>query len=970
MIGPIRDLYRLNRCLGVIATLLLVTVAAGAQASRVGATLEGIVSDSSGGRIPKAEVHLRETNTHQLRTIVTDETGFFRSNELPVGTYEVFVEIPGFAPYHHTGVTLQVGQTVHLDVVLQPAGITTEVTVTAQPPAIDITQTSLTSTVDKERIEELPVSSRNYLNFVLLAPGVAASSQPQSQRAQAALTDSGFTFGGLRARSNNLSIDGLDNNDEYTGSSRTELSLEIVQEFQVVNNGLSAESGGASGGSINVVTKRGSNALHGDAFIFLQNGALNARDPFENEPGKPELQRYRTGLALGGPIVKDRTFYYTSFEQEHNKGESGSLIDPGVASAINGALSSGMFPRLGTRHINTGFFPAARAETEAAGRLDHQMSLKHSLMLRYAFTNNREAGDAFNTGGLTDASARGSSFTDDHALVGSFVSVFGPQAVGDFRFQIAARRAVLRTNDTQGPGIEIAGLVSFGRPYEGNGQRKENYYQLSYTYSRTRGRHLWKAGATANRVGLCAETLDGFGGIYLFGSLSDFLAGRPDLFRRSIGNAATNYAVTSWGAFLQDHWSPAPQWTLDMGIRYDFEHLPSGLNEDTNNISPRFGLAYSPTGKWVLRAGYGVFFDRFVLENLNRAIQMNGVTASEQVAEGDAAGQVFRSSVIGTLGPVPAIAPSIYRADPHLAASYSQQTSLAAEYLISANLTAKASYLLVRGVKLARTRNINLFPPVLLTPQNTADLGIASPTPQQIGRPVFSPARQYPQFDNIYQLDNSASSTYQGFAISLNRRMADELELSASYTLSKTFDDASDFNEQPQDPFNLRAERALSLQHQQQRFVFNALWDLPIGEDEKDQGQAHNLGLVDRIFSHIEMAPILTVSSGRPENPLTGLDWNRAQSFPMSGRPLGFARNSLLTPGLTTLDLRVLKYFPFGIPSRRLDLVVEFFNLFNHSNVTQINPGFGMNSTALGGFMQPIAGTGPRQIQFSLDFEF
>lgn len=323
MIGPLQDSYNVKRRLGVIVTLLLVTCAAGAQTSRVGATLQGTVSDPAGGRTPKAEVHLRETDILQSRTIVTDERGFFRTSELPVGTYKVFVETPGFAPYHHTGVTLQVGQTVHLDVVLQPAGITTEVTVTAQPPAIDPSQTSLTSTLDKERIEELPVSSRNYLNFVLLAPGVATSIQQPGVHAQAPLTDSGFTFGGLRARSNDFSVDGLDNNEEYTGLSRTELSLEIVQEFQVVNNGLSAESGGASGGSINVVTKKGSNMPQGDAFIFLQNGKLNARDPFENEPGKPDLQRHRAGFALGGPLVKDGTFYYTSFEQEHNRAQSG-----------------------------------------------------------------------------------------------------------------------------------------------------------------------------------------------------------------------------------------------------------------------------------------------------------------------------------------------------------------------------------------------------------------------------------------------------------------------------------------------------------------------------------------------------------------------------------------------------------------------------------------------------------------------
>ena len=171
------------------------------------------------------------------------------------------------------------------------------------------------------------------------------------------LGGSGFTFGGLRAQSNNVSIDGLDNNDEFTGSSRTELSPEIVQEFQVVNNGLSAESGGASGGSINVITRSGTNTIHGDAFIFAQDSAFNARDPFETEQGKPSFRRFRAGFALGGPIVKDKTFYYAAVEQEHNRGQIGSDIDPAVASAINSFLAAGAFPGLATRQITTAFSP-------------------------------------------------------------------------------------------------------------------------------------------------------------------------------------------------------------------------------------------------------------------------------------------------------------------------------------------------------------------------------------------------------------------------------------------------------------------------------------------------------------------------------------------------------------------------------------------------------------------------------------
>src|SRR5712672_1626958 len=490
--------------IAVSLALLFSVPDAAAQASRVGATLEGTVRDTSGAVIPNSKVTLHSPLTNQSRTVTTDELGFFRAEQLSVGTYEVRVERTGFAPYRQAGVVASLGQSVHLDIVLAPASATEQVTVNAQPWSLDPSQSSVVSSVDQEKIEELPVRSRNYLDFVLLAPGVSSSPIASGASGSTPLTGSGFTFGGLRSRSNSLSIDGLDNNDEYTGSNRTELSPEIVQEFQVVNNGLSAESGGASGGSINVITRSGTNTIHGDAFLFAQDGALNARDPFETESGEPSFRRFRVGAALGGPIVKDRTFYYAAAEQEHNRGEAGSDIDPAVVSSINAFLASGAFPGLATRQLATGFFPIARAETEAAGKLDHQLTKNIALMLRYVFTNNKEAGDAFNTNGLMDASARGSSFTSDNTVSGSLTSVLGSQAVSDLRFQAATRRAVLRTNQPFGPGIDIAGLATFGRPYGGNSARRENHYQANYTYSRTLRKHLWKGGGTVNRVRLRA----------------------------------------------------------------------------------------------------------------------------------------------------------------------------------------------------------------------------------------------------------------------------------------------------------------------------------------------------------------------------------------------------------------------------------------------------------------------------------
>src|SRR5229473_3756543 len=365
--------------------LLFCTADAAAQASRVGATVEGIVSDTSGAVIPNSNITLHNPLTNQFRAVTTDEQGFFRAGQLAVGTYEVRVEQTGFAPYRQAGVGASLGQTAHLDIVLAPASASEQVTVNAQPSSLDPSQSSVVSSVDQERIEELPVRSRNYLDFVLLAPGVSSSPIASGASGSTPLTGSGFTFGGLRSRSNNLSIDGLDNNDEYTGSSRTELSPEIVQEFQVVNNGLSAESGGASGGSINVITRSGTNTVHGDAFLFAQDGALNARDPFETESGKPSFRRLRAGFALGGPVIKDKTFYYAAVEQEHNRGQIGSDVDPTVASKINAFLATGEFPGLDTRPITTAFSPIARAETEAAGKLDHQLTKNTALMLRYTF---------------------------------------------------------------------------------------------------------------------------------------------------------------------------------------------------------------------------------------------------------------------------------------------------------------------------------------------------------------------------------------------------------------------------------------------------------------------------------------------------------------------------------------------------------------------------------------------------------
>ena len=946
--------------------ILAVAFSCAAQTSRVAGAIQGSVVDQTGSAVASAIATLRNQGTNQIRTISTNAEGLFRAGELPVGQYELRVESSGFSPYVNNAIVVSVGTVVQIAVRISPATVQQQITVSEQPPPIDPTETTEATTIDHDRIEESPVVSRNYLDFVLLAPQLTRSNIQGATGVKSALADSGFSFAGLRSRSNGLYIDGVENNDEFTGSARTELSPETVQEFQVVNNGLSAESGGGASGPINVITKSGVNTLHGDAFVFVQNGALNATDPLTNETGAPDLSRFRAGLSAGGPIVRGRTFYYFAGEQEGAHGDDSSLISPSVAGTINGILGSGAFPKISTRAINPAVFRVARVETEVSGRLDHHLGNKHSLLLKYALTNNREAGDAFNTGGLVDPSGRGSSFVEDQGLTGSLTSVLSDNALNSVRFQVSTRRAALRTTDQIGPEISIAGLVDFGRPYDGNDTRRENHYEFADVASLAKGRHLISFGADLDWIRENVSAHDGFGAVYVFPNLAAFLSGQPDQYRQAFGNPTTNFATPKYSGFLQDHWTLTRCFTVDAGIRYDFEHLPAQFKHDTNDFAPRIGLAYSPSPEWALRAGFGVFFDRYLLAAVNSALEKNGLQAFEQVADGQAATQIFQSELGGSaMAPISSIRPSIFTADPNLQTSRSEIASAGVERLITNNLTASATFLFARGVRLSRTRNVNLLPPVVLTLDNAASLGIPNPFPQQLGRLVFPPARLSSQFD-IYQWENHASSVYNGLSLSLNRRLSNEISFSGSYTFSKAIDDASDFNEQPENPYSLHAERALSSNDQRHRFVFSGTFDLPFADEEEGKKSS---GVIAKLFGNIEVAPIVIVGSGRPINPLTGFDANRSGAFPLSSHPFGFGRNSLSTPAQVQFDLRVLKFFKIG-EHGKLDFVAESFNALNHTNVAALNQFYGPENSPIPVFTTPNKAGIPRQLQFSIDFEF
>ena len=315
------------------------------------------------------------------------------------------------------------------------------------------------------------------------------------------------------------------------------------------------------------------------------------------------------------------------------------------------------------------------------------------------------------------------------------------------------------------------------------------------------------------------------------------------------------------------------------------------------------------------------------------------------------------------------MAPSIWRVQPSLGNPYSEVASFSAEQALPLQTTLKVEYQYVHGVRLGQTTNINLAPPVTLTVQNAAPLGVSSPTAQQLGRPVFSPLRLNPTFDAINQFASSAGSTYNGATITLNRQFTDDFQLLAGYTFSKTFDDASYDSEQLQNPYTLRDERALSLQDQRHRLTLSGLYLIgPNLNDPQDAAANANRGRLMRLLTGFEIAPIFSVTSGFKANPIVGLDSNREHIYPFAARPLRHARNSLSTSPIVNLDLRVLKIIP--IASGHLDVVAESFNLLNHQNISLLNPAFGSDIEAAETFGQPTGTSTARRIQFSLDYEF
>ncbi len=920
------------------ALLLLVVLSLGsqiwAQVSGSSGQVQGIVADSSGAPIPGATVVLQNRGTTATRRMATDNDGQFQFPAIPIGRYSLAVDATGMASYKVEMFLVSVGQTVAQRVQMSAAGVNEKVEVKGETEALQTTATTSSIALGYDRIEETPSQNRNYLSFVFAAPGMSPSAGSNTQRSAAGThnvaNDSGFVFAGMRGRNNSISIDGVDNRDETTGANRVAIGLEMVQEFRVAGTSVSAEFGGAAGGIVNLVTRSGANVWRGDVTMFMQNEALNARNAEVTAGRKQRYRRYQPGASLHGPIRKDRTFFASAIESAWEAGEEWSETGPALRARLEKALASPLFGKRAPTQITTGLYPATGHDTETSFKLNHILSPKHSLTSRYAFSQGRVNNDVIGVDNFSDLSARGSSRLRDHSWVTALTSVLSPSRVNDIRFQFGQRDALITPN-AAGPMIEIPGLITFGGGYRLDQQRTENHWELVDSFSASIGRHLLTIGGSVHPITLDSRLANRFNGLYIFPTLADFEAGRPDVFLQAFGDPYTRLTTTPVGLWMQDHWQVRPGFTLETGLRYDRQTMPTGLPISSNNLAPRLGFAWHPSAKspWVIRAGAGLFFDRYPLAFLNDAVQKDGVHGFEQYAAGAAAQQVQNFTGGSPLRSFLAFLPNgRYGAANHFPSTYGARLTAGVERALDHDTTVALEYTFARGLNLQRIRNVG---------------GLPKPD---------------------YLLEQNARSSYQGATFTLNRRMTRELTYLFTYTLARTFDDASDFDEQPNDPRNLRSEWALSRQHQLHRLSVSALFELPV---EKWRSAP---GWLKETLERVTFAPMYSYGSGRPLNVLDTTDALRTGAYPLSGRPFGLGRNPNYGPSIQSFDLRIFKVIPILEGRAKWQVGAESFNLLNHTNTLRVSPFYAAQGVRLTNYNRPVEVLNARQVQLFATLEW
>lgn len=968
--------------------MLTLSIGVIAQSQATTGNIEGRVLDPQGAAVPGITVTATNQDTGYVKTANTDDEGNYRLILLPPGKYKVTTSgAQGFAEATYENVTVTIGGRAPLDIQLSLSGTSIIIDVAAEGQIVETTRTSVSSTVNERAIQNLPVNGRNFLDFATLTPSVVRDPTRQGDLA----------VGGQKGTLNSLQVDGTDNNNTFFGQSlgRTgtrppyQFSEEAVQEFQVNQNGFSAEFGRAGGAVINVVTKSGTNNWHGSVFEYFRDESLNSNTPILTARGakRPKSQINQFGGTLGGPIKKDRAFFFFAYDGQRST--IPNVVDAPNFSGAPAAVRALLAPKMNTYNVG-------RDQSVIMAKTDIRVNDANQLVLRFnrqSFTGNNNE----NGGPLSVEEHSGNSVARTLTFSGSLTSTLTPSTINEFRFQFGrdeepgeANSDVTEARIQTGGGFLQLGRNNFS-PRETTIKRVQFLDNISYT----RGAHNLKFGVDFNFDRIFNFFPGIFSGQYTFNSYALFGTNTPASYTQNFAGPGTSGATTfpdlnEYSFFAQDDWRISPKLTVNLGLRYDLQDLAEptvnnpnaalaalGLStttpvRDKDNFAPRAGFSYAFSEKTVVRGGYGIFYGRTTAIMLGTSHSQNGI-------------QVTGVTLNCTLVPNPCLTyPNIFTTAPAAGAQtpslylfakgYQQpgvhQGRLGVEHELFRNTSLSVTYLYFRGTNLSRTRDVNLSDPVSTVLTDPAGL-----TFTVLRHPSTRPI---PAFTRISLFESTARSKYHALALELKRRFTRGFQFIAAYTLSDTKDDKPDQTmvvvgtddfKGLENNLNIPGDYGRSDLDIRHRLVFSPIYEF---------GKRGDGALARAFLSDWTLSGIMTLQSGFAYSAQITGDANRDGNAATDRVP-GTKRNQFTTPGIYIFDARITKAFIFG-EKYSLSLIGEAFNLFNRSNIATVNTGrYVIASSTATALTNPAPTTpfgaartflGERQMQLAIRFKF
>jgi len=912
------------------------------------ASVSGRVTDPSGAVVAGAQVTARQTDTNLIGAAATDRDGRFRFPYLRVGPYEITVRQAGFADVNRR-LTLTVGAAFELPVTLAVATVETGVTVTAPVIVLEAARSQIAGTISQTEVRNVPLNGRNFLDLALLVPGVSTPNVGGTQlfAETSAVAGVGVSVGSQRNFSNNFIVDGLSANDDAAGLTGMPYGVDAVDQFQVVTSGGQAELGRALGGYVNVLTKSGTNAPHGDVYDYARDQRLNAPNALSGTTLPMTQAQY--GASLGGPIVRDRTFYFSNFEQRRLDQSGLVTISPGNVSAINARLAAVGYPGSA---IATGEYLNPVHTTNLLGKVDHQFNGKDQFSVRYSLYG-ANSSNSRGAGALNAPSASAGLDNIDQAVAFSNTLTLSAQTVNETRAQFAYGDLQAPPTDSIGPAVSIAGVASFGTLSGSPTRRLNKMYQLVDNLTHQAGAHALRAGVDFLYNDDTITFPRSIRGAYTFSSLANFLAAvyNNSGFTQTFGTTVVSQTNPNVGVYAQDEWKVSPRLTVNAGVRYDLQFLET-INTDRNNVSPRAGFAWSPldSRRTVMRGSAGLFFDRLPLRALANALLSAGNTSdlgnlrqtSVSLSPTQLGAPVFPNILGGAVSTTTLF--NLTTMDRDMQNAYSRQASVEVEQQVGERSTVSVGYQYVRGLSLIMSVNQNV--------------------PTCVAAGTNNGCRPNPNYANNSRYSSVADSNYHGLHVSFVQRPAAWGNYRVSYSLSKSMDNVGEnFFSSSIDPTDFSKDWGRSDDDQRHRLVL-------YGSVNSSMAPARTAW--ERISHGFQLSSMLQAYSALPLNVTSGVTSVQGTA----GRPIVdgafIGRNIGDGPDFFSVSLRLNRAFAVG-RAVRVDGLVEVFNLTNRMNALTLNANFGAGvypTSPSPAFGQVTAVGDPRSVQVGVRLRF